>query len=39
MKGLTLIVKTITDFVVAFIVVFGAYIVPVSYTHLRAHET
>jgi multisubunit Na+/H+ antiporter MnhB subunit len=32
MKGLTLIVKTITDFVVAFIVVFGAYIV--LYGHL-----
>jgi multisubunit Na+/H+ antiporter MnhB subunit len=27
MKGMTLIVKTITDFVVGFIVVFGAYIV------------
>jgi multisubunit Na+/H+ antiporter MnhB subunit len=27
MKGLSLIVKTITDFVVAFIVIFGAYIV------------
>ena len=32
MKGMTLIVKTITDFVVAFIVVFGAYIV--LYGHL-----
>ncbi|MFH1501740.1 MAG: MnhB domain-containing protein [Candidatus Eisenbacteria bacterium] len=32
MKGLTLIVKTITDFVVAFIVIFGAYIV--LYGHL-----
>jgi multisubunit Na+/H+ antiporter MnhB subunit len=32
MKGLTLIVKTITDFVVAFIVIFGAYIV--CYGHL-----
>ena len=32
MNGLTLIVKTITDFVVAFIVVFGAYIV--LYGHL-----
>jgi multisubunit Na+/H+ antiporter MnhB subunit len=32
MKGLTLIVKTITDFVVAFIVVFGAYIT--LYGHL-----
>ncbi len=32
MKGMTLIVKTITDFVVGFIVVFGAYIV--LYGHL-----
>ena len=32
MKGMTLIVKTITEFVVAFIVVFGAYIV--LYGHL-----
>ncbi len=32
MKGMTLIVKTITDFVAAFIVVFGAYIV--LYGHL-----
>ncbi len=32
MKGMTLIVRTITDFVVAFIVVFGAYIV--LYGHL-----
>ena len=32
MKGMTLIVKTITDFVSAFIVVFGAYIV--LYGHL-----
>ena len=32
MKGMTLIVKTITDFVTAFIVVFGAYIV--LYGHL-----
>ncbi len=32
MKGMTLIVKTISDFVVAFIVVFGAYIV--LYGHL-----
>lgn len=32
MKGLSLIVKTITDFVVAFIVIFGAYIV--LYGHL-----
>ena len=32
MTGLTLIVKTITDFVAAFIVVFGAYIV--LYGHL-----
>lgn len=32
MKGMTLIVKTIADFVVAFIVVFGAYIV--LYGHL-----
>lgn len=32
MKGMTLIVKTITDFVVAFIVIFGAYIV--LYGHL-----
>ena len=32
MKGLTVIVKTITDFVTAFIVVFGAYIV--LYGHL-----
>jgi multisubunit Na+/H+ antiporter MnhB subunit len=32
MKGMTLIVKTITDFVVAFIMVFGAYIV--LYGHL-----
>jgi multisubunit Na+/H+ antiporter MnhB subunit len=32
MKGMTLIVKTITDFVAAFILVFGAYIV--LYGHL-----
>lgn len=32
MKGLSLIVRTITDFVVAFIVIFGAYIV--LYGHL-----
>jgi len=32
MKGMTLIVRTITDFVVGFIVVFGAYIV--LYGHL-----
>ncbi len=32
MKGLTLIVKTVADFVVGFIVVFGAYIV--LYGHL-----
>jgi multicomponent Na+:H+ antiporter subunit B len=32
MKGMTLIVRTVTDFVVAFIVVFGAYIV--LYGHL-----
>lgn len=32
MKGMTLIVKTITDFVVGFIVVFGTYIV--LYGHL-----
>lgn len=32
MKGMTLIVKTVTDFVVGFIVVFGAYIV--LYGHL-----
>ena len=32
MKGMTLIVRTITDFVAAFIVVFGAYIV--LYGHL-----
>ena len=32
MKGMTIIVKTITDFVAAFIVVFGAYIV--LYGHL-----
>ena len=32
MKGLTVIFKTITDFVVAFIVIFGAYIV--LYGHL-----
>lgn len=32
MRGMTLIVRTITDFVVAFIVVFGAYIV--LYGHL-----
>jgi multisubunit Na+/H+ antiporter MnhB subunit len=32
MKGLTLIVKTITDFVIGFIVVFGAYIT--LYGHL-----
>ena len=32
MTGMTLIVKTITDFVAAFIVVFGAYIV--LYGHL-----
>ena len=32
MKGMTLIVKTITDFVVGFIIVFGAYIV--LYGHL-----
>ena len=32
MKGMTLIVTTITDFVVAFLVVFGAYIV--LYGHL-----
>jgi multisubunit Na+/H+ antiporter MnhB subunit len=32
MKGLTVIVRTVTDFVVAFIVIFGAYIV--LYGHL-----
>ncbi len=32
MKGMTLIVKTITDFVVGFILIFGAYIV--LYGHL-----
>jgi multicomponent Na+:H+ antiporter subunit B len=32
MKGLSLIVKTISDFVVAFIIIFGAYIV--LYGHL-----
>jgi multisubunit Na+/H+ antiporter MnhB subunit len=32
MKGMSLIVRTITDFVVAFIVIFGAYIV--LYGHL-----
>jgi len=32
MKGMTLIVRTVTDFVVGFIVVFGAYIV--LYGHL-----
>jgi len=32
MKGMTLIVRTVTDFVAAFIVVFGAYIV--LYGHL-----
>jgi multicomponent Na+:H+ antiporter subunit B len=32
MKGMTLIVKTITDFVTAFIIIFGAYIV--LYGHL-----